>query len=89
MFPPFEFLPMLEKVADSLMRARGVILGKATLMECRKLTPEDRSAALCNIDPSGYGWVLRDPVIFDEFVPRRGQQGLFEVEWPPPAEGKC
>jgi len=79
---PVDLEPVLSQVPDELLGVRGVILGEATISECRLLVKEDRAAALCEINPNWYAWVLTEPRIFESFRTHRGQLGLVEVPWP-------
>ncbi len=87
-----DFRTVLARVPASILEARGVILGRVTLINCRPLRAGDRALALCAVDPSRYGWVVADPLIFPSFVKLKGKLGLFEVpdfHLPGQVSGSC
>ena len=62
----------------------GAIIGKATLSDCRttrSVTPElsKKELMLGNYEPGRYAWILKNPVMFKEPIPYKGEQGFFNV----------
>lgn len=67
----------------------GVIVGKAELMGCIKITESFRSG-LANIrpeelilgdfTPGRYAWIIKRPVLFKEPIPAKGMQGLWNYD---------
>lgn len=73
---------------DILNLPYGAIIGTVDLVDCLPIeelqrigldTPRER--AFGNWCPGRYGWVLANPVLFDEPIPARGKQGLWD--WNP------
>lgn len=67
----------------------GVIIGKAVLVDCfqideayrRKLQRENPAElAFGDYTIGRYAWVMADPVLFDEPIPAKGKQGLWNWE---------
>lgn len=61
----------------------GAILGRVDLVDCVRVDP-DRPGCLPGAEPNEWVegpvcWVLQNPIAFDEPIPYRGMQGLFEV----------
>lgn len=58
----------------------GVVLGKVRLVDCRKVTDEDWTAALAEPRQTRpYAWLLEKPKRMKPF-PARGARALFEIE---------
>lgn len=67
----------------------GVIVGKAELAACVKITEAFRSG-MANIRPEEfilgdfttgrYAWVMKNPVLFKEPIPAKGMQGLWNYD---------
>lgn len=67
----------------------GVIVGKAELTGCMKITESFRSG-LANIrpeelilgdfTPGRYAWIMERPVLFKEPIPAKGMQGLWNYD---------
>lgn len=56
----------------------GKALAVAKLTDCRPMTKADQDAALCDIYPNAFSWVLEGVRPIEPF-PVRGQLGLYEV----------
>lgn len=57
--------------------ARGAIIGEVTITEC--VTKSDSRWFV-----GKYGFVLKDPMLYDKPIPYRGQLGFFKVSLPQP-----
>lgn len=67
---------------------RGGIIGTVEIVGCvpveevvNRLTERER--LLGDYSPGRFAWVLKDPIMFDEPIPARGQQGWWEWEETP------
>ncbi len=73
-----------EYYTASMVHSRGKIIGAVDVVGFRKmLVPEDSQRALIecvNIPFSRYGLILENPTVFDEPVPMKGSQGIWN--WP-------
>lgn len=65
----------------------GYVIGEATISDCIQIeellhTPycTEREVALGDWSKGRYGWILEDPVLYDQPIPARGQLGLWN--WP-------
>lgn len=67
----------------------GVIIGKAVLTDCQQIDQEyeDFIKNICpaeyafgDFTPGRYAWVMEDPVLFNNPIPARGSQGLWNWE---------
>ena len=68
---------------------RGSIIGKATLVDCVHINKEFRDHlkrsnpaeyAFGDYRIGRYAWVFENPVLFEEPIPARGRQGLWNWE---------
>ena len=57
----------------------GKAIAIANLVQCGPMTKADQDAALCDIYPGAYSWVLTDVRKIEPF-PVKGQLGLYEVD---------
>ncbi len=58
----------------------GKAIAVAELVDCRPMTEKDQDAALCDIYPKAFSWVLENVRTINPF-PVKGQLGLYEVEF--------
>lgn len=58
----------------------GKAIAVAELTDCRLMTEADQEAALCDIYPKAFSWVLENVRAINPF-PVTGQLGLYEVEY--------
>ena len=65
-------------VCESLVAARGVVIGEANLVDCRPAKPDDYHDALCEIKEGMFAWVLDSAHSIPPFE-LKGKLGLFEV----------
>lgn len=69
---------------DSLTRPIPLILGGAicvaNLVDCRPMTEADEEAALCDVYPGAFSWVLEDIRRIEPFKVK-GQLRLFDVPY--------
>lgn len=76
------FLPLNVPSFDKLVH--GCLLGTIELHSSEVITEElmedttDEELAFGWYSPGRYVWRLRDPILFDEPIPVRGQQGIWE-----------
>ena len=65
----------------------GAVIGKVELLDCIPIerlygtpydAPQERSFG--DWSPGRYGWLLAAPVLFDEPIPAKGKQGLWNWE---------
>ena len=74
---------------DSLTRPIPLILGGAicvaNLVDCRPMTEADEDAALCDVDPGAFSWVLEDNRKIEPFAVK-GQRRLFDVPYELPEQ---
>jgi hypothetical protein len=57
----------------------GYVIAIADLVDCRPMTKNDEQAAMCEIYPRAYSWVLSNVVKLDPF-PLKGTLGLFHID---------
>lgn len=57
----------------------GKAIAIANLVDCRPMTEDDENAAMCDIFPGAYSWVLDDIRRIKPF-PVKGRLGLYDVE---------
>jgi hypothetical protein len=69
-------------VPSKLLGARGAIIGRVTLVDCRPLETRDRAKAFCEFANGRFAWIVEEPATFEEFVPLKGRLGLFELPAP-------
>ncbi len=67
-----------EHIADQMEYGKAICT--ANLVDCRPMTEADQDAALCDIYPGAFSWILKDVERIDPF-PVKGQLGLYEVEF--------
>ncbi len=60
----------------------GKALATANLVDCRPMTEEDEDAAMCEVYPGTFSWVLADIVRMAPFE-QKGQLGLYDVDFEP------
>jgi hypothetical protein len=58
----------------------GKAVAKGLLVDCRRMTREDETAACCRIYPRAVAWVLEDIKPINIPFPVKGQLGLYDVE---------
>jgi ASCH domain-containing protein len=58
----------------------GMALCTANLVDCRKMTSDDETAACCPVYEKAWSWVLEDINPIDPF-PVKGSQGFYEVDY--------
>lgn len=67
----------------------GVIVGKAVLTGCIKITETFRNGLastvpeeliLGDFTPGRYAWIMENPVLFKEPIPAKGMQGLWNYD---------
>lgn len=61
-------------------RYSGLAACMVTLVDCRRMTPDDEEAAKCLSHFGLYAWVLEDVVKLEHPFPVKGQLGLYEVD---------
>ncbi len=71
-------------VSSKLPKAEwaGCALGVVDLVDCRKMTPQDEAAAMCECLPGLYAWVFENVVAIAAPFPVRGRLRLYDVELP-------
>jgi hypothetical protein len=79
---PEDFKAILKDVSTKLLDARGAIIGRVTLTDCRPLLVGDRAKALCEFADGHFAWIVEQPVAFEELLPLKGRLGLFEIPAP-------
>ncbi len=62
----------------------GAIIGQVELVDClpteslkANLEPSERSFG--NFAPGRFGWIMANPVLFEQAIPYKGSQGFFNV----------
>lgn len=62
---------------------RGAIIGEATLVDCKFRFPDENASLYSKWAEGGlYGFVLADPILYEEPIPCRGFLGFFEPKLP-------
>jgi len=68
--------------ASKQPKINGLPTGKAlcivTVVDCRPMTKEDETAAICVLYPGAYAWLLADVKPIEPF-PVKGSLGLYDV----------
>lgn len=62
---------------------RGAVIGTVEIVDCVPVeevlnTLTDRERLLGDYSPGRFAWVLENPIIFDEPIPAKGQQGWWK-----------
>lgn len=70
---------------ESMDFPTGALLGVVNVIDCIKMTPEfidsvdESEKELGDWSPGNYAWKLSVPSLFDEPIPYKGKQGIFDV----------
>lgn len=60
----------------------GKAIAVAELVDCRVMAEADQDAALCDVYPGAFSWVLENVRPIEPFAVK-GQLGLYNVKWEP------
>lgn len=65
----------------------GAVIGTVDIVDCIPVEElagniTDRERTLGDYSPGRYGWILENPVLFDQPVPAEGKQGWWKWEVP-------
>ena len=78
-----DFWAVMETIGGKTDLPRGAVIGTVEIVDCVPVeeimdTLTEREKLLGDYSPGRFAWVLQNPVMFDNPIPARGQQGWWE-----------